>query len=225
MKLIRTCQLHKTLCLVLFIIMKNLIRNPTLQFAQTKNRQGCLLKNMSIMKRQFIQFFSIWVFLLCLGPGIQAQVVFPPDFEQTVRRDYEQLSDPEETFDAYFSYRKTAFIDKYNIEHRLAAAYEPCQGNHTPCGNGDFETGLDSNEWSGAYGVYANYPNALTDGFSPLNLALSNSNARQTLVAVGNDPITGISQVAPGGSTQAIRLGNTAVGRGVELISKRFTVM
>lgn len=177
------------------------------------------------MKRQLIQFLSIWVFLLCLGPSIQAQVVFPPDFEQTVRRDYAQLSDPEETFDAYFSYRKTAFIDKYNIEHRLAGAYEPCQGNHTPCGNGDFESGLDTNEWSGAYGVYANYPNALTDGFSPLNLALSNSNARQTLVGVGNDPLTGISQVAPGGSTQAIRLGNTAVGRGVELISKRFTVM
>lgn len=154
----------------------------------------------------------------------KAQVVFPPDFEQTVLRDYNELTHVDEPFEVYLSMRRVAFVEKYNISNGLAAVYTGCVMNNTPCGNGDFESGLNTSEWDGGYGTITNYPNSLTQGFSALNLPLGDANARHTIVSTGNDPITGVSMVAPGGSTRALRLGNTAVNGNMELISKRFTV-
>lgn len=97
----------------------------------------------------------------------------------------------------------------------------------TACGNGDFETDIaTSTEWSGAYGSVppSGNPNfsSFTAGLAggPLTAATSH----QTWVAAGMDPIVPINQVAPGGSTHAVRIGNAVNGYGSELLAKTFTV-
>jgi hypothetical protein len=91
---------------------------------------------------------------------------------------------------------------------RLQAA-----GVVSACGS-DFETGLA--EWTTAHG-FVNRDGSLYFP-SPITAA------RHTLVGPGTDPIVGISTVAPGGSTRALKLGDTDVGAEAELIEKTFIV-
>ncbi len=169
-------------------------------------------------------------YIACLfGNAAQAQVVFPPNFEQDVQAEYNALPTKEVTYPKYLNYKRTVFTEQSNIANGLAALYNGCAKGNTACGNGDFESGLNTAEWSGAFGsISYTQPNAnpaaMTAGFSALNLLLGDANARHTLVTAGNDPITGVSMVAPGGSTRALRLGNSDAGSGAELISKRITV-
>lgn len=94
------------------------------------------------------------------------------------------------------------------------------------CGNGDFESGIDPTQWAGGNGIvdssgdpnFANFVAGLFPG--PLN----DPNSHQTSVGIGLDTNVSISQVAPGGSTHAVRVGNSASGAGSELLSKTFTV-
>jgi hypothetical protein len=162
--------------------------------------------------------------------ALQAQTVFPPNFEQDVLAEYNALVIKEVTYPKYLNYKRTVFTEQSNITGGITALYNGCSTGNTACGNGDFESGLNTAEWSGAFGSISTAqpnanPAAMTAGFSALNLALGDVNARHTLVSSGNnDPITGVSLVAPGGSTRALRLGNSVDGFGAELISKRITV-
>lgn len=94
--------------------------------------------------------------------------------------------------------------------------------------NGDFESGNFSS-WSGANnglmsGTYTNPPVITIPGISSgaYNLWASH----QTIVTAGNDPIVGalLQRVRPGGGTSAVRLGNSEVHFGAELLSKSFKV-
>jgi hypothetical protein len=177
------------------------------------------------------QLVAAACFFICFlfANQVFAQVVFPPTFEQDVLTEYNALAQKEISYDKFLVHKRTAFIEQSNITAGLAALYNGCTNGNTVCGNGDFESGLNTAEWSGAYGsISSGAPNAnpatMTAGFSALNLALNDFNAHHTLVTAGNDPITGISMVAPGGSTRALRLGNSAPGYGTELISKRITI-
>lgn len=121
-----------------------------------------------------------------------------------------------------------------------AQTVQPCDPDSLPprdafvidaCANGDFEAGLDT--WSGAYGNVAfgtDDPDlrCLHPGLLPGNEngPLAQSTSRHTVVRAvdGPDPIAGIELVAPGGSTRAVRIGNTAIGGGVELLERTFVV-
>ncbi|MGZ8710797.1 MAG: hypothetical protein ACXW28_11295, partial [Thermoanaerobaculia bacterium] len=118
------------------------------------------------------------------------------------------------------------------LELQPSLRYQP-DAVVSACGNGDFEIDIaTSAEWEGAYGSvqktsppqgngepdFAKFTAGLVGG--PLN----SSNSRQTWVAAGVDPVVGISQVAPTGSTHAVRIGNVAAGYGSELLSKTFVV-
>lgn len=117
------------------------------------------------------------------------------------------------------------------LQTHVTEPYDAIAIAQTACGNGDFEQDIaTSTEWSGAYGTVppSGDPNfaAFTAGIvgGPLN----SSAARQTWVPnasnPGNDPITGIRQVASTASTRAVRIGNSANGFGAELLQKTFTV-
>jgi hypothetical protein len=173
---------------------------------------------------------SLLIGCLFASPLLAQTVVFPANFEQQVQAEYNALADKEVTYDKYLEYKRRVFIEQSNIATGVAALYNGCANGNTICGNGDFESGLNTAEWSGAFGsISSAAPNAnpatMTAGFSALNLPFGNASGRHTLVQAGNDPITGVSMVAPGGSTQALRLGNSAAGSGTELISKRIAVV
>lgn len=109
--------------------------------------------------------------------------------------------------------------------------YEHAVTGQTACGNGDFEKDIaSSTEWSGAYGTVppTGDPNFASFTAGIMGGALNLPTSRQTRVPnafnPGADPIAGISQVAPGGSRYAVRIGNSAAGAGAELLSKTFTV-
>jgi len=129
------------------------------------------------------------------------------------------------------------------LERNPALRYQPGRGrknaltSNTPCGNGDFEPGIVSAEWSGAYGT-GNWttptPATLTGGTLPGNGSgpITSPTSRQTVVNAsdGPDPYVGISMTGPDTfvpsniSPKAMRIGNAANGYGTELLSKTFTV-
>ena len=98
------------------------------------------------------------------------------------------------------------------------------------CDNGNFERPLGA-EWSGAYGRvlsngdpdFANFTAGIVSG--PLNVSSSRQTRVPNTANPGPDPVTGISQVAPGtGSSNAVRIGNSVNGAGSELLAKTFVV-
>lgn len=100
-----------------------------------------------------------------------------------------------------------------------------CSKTHSFCSNGDFESGnIDMAQWWGAYGVFSGTPDpaTMTDGF--LSGDISNSAAHQTVVSTGTDPNTGISLIPPDGGKFSLRLGNSAIANGTELIGKTIKV-
>lgn len=103
---------------------------------------------------------------------------------------------------------------------------------NTQCGNGDFETGqLNMNEWGGGYGTIQTNNNPsmgggnYSSGFSPspvgVNLSGSVSSNNHSIVSQGSLP--NVISSLPSNS-YAFRLGNSATGKGSEILSKRFTV-
>lgn len=117
------------------------------------------------------------------------------------------------------------------LQTHVTEPYDAVTIAQTACGNGDFEQDIaSSTEWSGAYGSVPSSgdPNFATFTSGIAGGPLNSSAARQTWVPnsanPGNDPTTGIRQVAPGGSTHAVRIGNAVNGAGAELLQKTFTV-
>ena len=103
-----------------------------------------------------------------------------------------------------------------------------CSKVRSYCANSDFETGLDQDKYTGAYGFWYGslYPDpfALTYGFS--SGVISSGSAHQTVVdkSAGLDAIAGISVVPINGGNKSLRLGNSVNGNGTELIAKTVTV-
>ncbi|OIO98924.1 MAG: hypothetical protein AUJ92_00535 [Armatimonadetes bacterium CG2_30_59_28] len=148
------------------------------------------------------------------------------DFETRAKRDYDRIENPEVTFPHYLELRKQEALRQNQLKKSPQLAYTPVIGQKTPCGNGDFEAGLNPAEWQGAYGlvpangnpIFSSFTNGIVSG--AINLGTS----RQTVVGPsGTDPNVGIPLTAPG-STRAVRIGNAVTGAGSELLSKTFTV-
>lgn len=105
------------------------------------------------------------------------------------------------------------------------------QNPNTMCGNGNFESGsIDPSEWSGSYGNFSanscGYAVVSNNGFSS-NTNIYQNDGNQTIVAAGTDPIIStLSTVPPYPSVNnySLRLGNAAVCKGEESISKTFFV-
>jgi hypothetical protein len=101
----------------------------------------------------------------------------------------------------------------------------------TACGNGDFESELDAREWSGGHGFvlrngdphFGSFTGGLLPGLA--NGALNDASSHQTWVDdMERDPIVGISRVAPGGSTHAVRIGNSVCDAHADMLAKTFVV-
>lgn len=98
-----------------------------------------------------------------------------------------------------------------------ARAYKPTLGSMTPCGNGDFESQVDPNEWQGAHGPIPNM--SVSFPFASFTAGLSSGpihdpNAHQTWVGPGFDTnVTSLSTTAPG-SNGAVRIGNDVGNQG-----------
>lgn len=124
---------------------------------------------------------------------------------------------------------KAEQVRTQEIAANPAKKYQPTLGNMTPCGNGDFESQLDPNEWQGASGpivsMTGSFPFAgFTAGLSPG--AISNANAYQTWVGSGFDTnVLTLSTTAPG-SNGAVRIGNDVgvLGNPCSVLSKTFLV-
>ena len=160
----------------------------------------------------------------------------PEDFSDQQRLIYRSLKEPELSFEEYLEFSKLEFVRRRALEKNPASMYRPgsrgrgAAALNTPCGNGDFEPGgLNSAEWSGAFGTIGS---PLTSGISPGNSSglITSAASRQTLVSAGTDPNVPIQRTGPNTnvplplSSNAMRIGNAVNGFGTELLSKTFTV-
>lgn len=183
------------------------------------------------MKHKFLKQAAIILAILLCTFQIQAQVAqvtLPPNFTQIAQANYNNLPHKEVSFEVFLEGEIRNYTYQYNLANGLAALYNGCDESNTICGNGDFETGvINPSEWDGAFGVLVNGeadPTQMTEGFST-DVNITSTNSHQTIVNAGFDPnVSTLSTVAPGGSTRALRIGNSAVNNGTELISKRITV-
>ncbi|MCA1618269.1 MAG: hypothetical protein LC795_02935 [Acidobacteria bacterium] len=169
------------------------------------------------------------------------QEPLPGDFEQKVRRRYEQIPEPEVTFEQYLAFEKEEFLRLRQLERDRRLRYQPAAKKNLPgetynpkggCGNSDLETAIDATKWHGAYGtvpgtgnpVFSSFTAGITPGNSPG--PLNSSSSRHTWVGAGTDPNVGIPLTGPNASGQpsagAVRIGNAANGAGSELMSKTF---
>ena len=94
--------------------------------------------------------------------------------------------------------------------------------------NGSFETGTLAS-WAGADNgpLTRSNPSRFNINTIGINSGAINADAtHQTIVGPGNDPTLGalLQQVRPGGGGSAVRIGNTAVNYGAELLAKSFKV-
>ena len=94
--------------------------------------------------------------------------------------------------------------------------------------NGSFETGTLTS-WSGADNgpLIRSDPSRFNISTIGINSGAINADTtHQTIVGPGNDPTLGalLQQVRPGGGGSAVRIGNTAVNYGAELLAKSFKV-
>ena len=114
---------------------------------------------------------------------------------------------------------------------------------NTPCGNGDFESGiLDPNEWSAGYAKISGNNSTFSPPFNnimkpangnpvdaPLNTGCGNqaNENHHVIVTQGTDPtIPTLNRVPPSviANQYALRLGNNCPGCGTERIQKKFLV-
>lgn len=94
--------------------------------------------------------------------------------------------------------------------------------------NGNFETGTLTS-WAGADNGPLTRSNSSRFNINTIGInsgAISADTTHQTIVGPGNDPTLGalLQQVRPGGGGSAVRIGNTAVNYGAELLAKSFKV-
>ncbi len=179
------------------------------------------------MKKSILKSITL-ILLSLLAISAYSQENISQEFRAEKLKKYHTQTNPEISFKQFLEMEinreKQMIFLKSNPTRRLSALTSTL---NTPCGNGDFESGLDSTEWSGAGGSginnngYIDY-SAMVTGLVGGNILLDGSH--QTLVSAGLDPNVGISTVAPGGSTNAVRIGNSYVSGGAELLSKTFIV-
>ena len=171
----------------------------------------------SILIRHLFLLFTTVAFALGLG----AQNM-PAKTLNRLKSEYAKFKNPEISFEDFAKANE-------HIYARTTATYNGCRPiNHTPCGGGDFELGLDTSQFQGGYGSWegSNAPplSLFNEGFISGDIGLTTSH--QTIVdsANGLDPITGIKVYAPNKGHKSLRLGNYINGAGTELLSKTVTV-
>lgn len=178
--------------------------------------------------KKLIQIINLLLILNLLNLKGYSQEIISEKFKAQKLKEYKAFKNPEITYDFFLDMEvqkiKQAIFLKNNPNLSYAARTVTL---NSPCGNGDFEAGLLSSEWSGAggYGVningtinYAGMIPGLTGG------PIYNSGSHQTLETAGVDPNVPINTVAPGGSTKSVRIGNSFNGGGAEYLSKSFIV-
>lgn len=110
-----------------------------------------------------------------------------------------------------------------SAERNLSPQNESCKTN------GNFETASLAN-WSGAdNGAPSGRSDASRSNITTVGInsgVVNLDTSHQTIVGVGNDPTVGslLQQVRTGGGSSSVRIGNTAVSYGAELLSKSFKV-
>jgi hypothetical protein len=154
------------------------------------------------------------------------QQPLPKDFEERSRQKFSKFAKPEVAFDQFLEFEKQEFQRQAALERTPALKYQPGLPSMTPCGNGDFDKGLDAAEWQGAFGLLplsgSNPFSSFTAGLFP-GTGINDFNSHQTWVSPGTDPNVGIPLTAQG-SGGAVRIGNAINLYGCELLSKTFTV-
>ncbi len=181
---------------------------------------------------------ALWLKCMTLvTAGLMAQATYgqslPPGFQAAKQLEYNSLSEKEFTFTEFLESETAEYLRKQNIRLDTSLIYIPGPIRVSACTNGDFETGINPLQWRGGYGrvlgtgviEYDSFSNGLMSG------PYASADAHHTLMSAGPDsillasvPSVNMSRVAPGGSTQAVRIGNAATQRGAELLSKTFTV-
>ncbi|MFT3946002.1 MAG: T9SS type A sorting domain-containing protein [Agriterribacter sp.] len=151
---------------------------------------------------------------------------------QQAQEFYNKIKSPEKTFEEFYKISKDYFKSKSLASKRVGVGSDDACAKVRPyCGNGDFESGLDPNQWSGAYGYWygglnvdpASLTSGLLSGTNPDNVY--DYNARQTIVDSNSlDPIVGIRRVPVNGKAKALRLGNAYWGAGAEMLAKTLVV-
>lgn len=164
-----------------------------------------------------------------MGERMATQAQLPKGFEQQSRARFNQIAKPELTFDRFLEIDKQEFQRQAELKQNPQLVYRPGLPTTTPCGNGDFETGLDVAQWQGAHGSVP-FGGGIPDfaGFTAEIVGGPITSGHQTRVGPGVDPNVGISLTGPlpsgSPSLGAVRIGNQATGRGCALLSKTFTV-
>lgn len=163
----------------------------------------------------------------------------PP--QEQVLTQFKNLGEVCLSFDEFLGQQRAHAAQVEHARLNPAAAYQPQPGVMTPCGNGDFEEGLDPLQWQAAYGSrpwvpFPSWPPGttplayLSSGIQSGTGAVTDMNAHHTWVTQGPDPVVGaaLSTTAPN-SQAALRLGNAVGlhdqhGQSCELVSKTFVV-
>jgi hypothetical protein len=192
------------------------------------------MKHLSQLKINLIR--PVFLLLVSVtGITTYAQQKIPDNVKQKLLQLYKGIRNPERSFEQFAESNSHIFINNQNSvssANRIAAAaaQDPyCSKVRPYCIGGTFENGLDTSQYTGAYGVWSSglYPDpfSLTYGFS--SGPITSSAAHQTIVdtSQGKDSITGVISLTPaGGGAKSLRLGNIAVNRGTELIAKTLVV-
>lgn len=186
------------------------------------------------MRKQILSKLAVTA-LCCLlsAPGF-AQVArnpgsrLPSNFQATKQQEYNTLQIQEVTFPQFYDAEVVKFYheDALRLNNNLRYRPIPVISKPTMCGNGDFEKGIDPNEWEGGYG-YVDYSGNIQYGNFAVGIAggpINDSASHHTPVGTGTDPNVPISTTAPTGSTQSVRLGNAVNYWGAELLAKTFVV-
>lgn len=165
---------------------------------------------------------------------------FPQNFDVAVRDLYVREQNDEIDFGSYMDIKKNQFLNIRDLKNNPVPVL--AFAGPTPCGNGDFESGIiDPAEWQGGWTTIGATNTTFTAPFNttiqpangnpvnaPSNTGCGNqaNENHHVIVSVGPDPNVPITRVpvtaAP--NNFAVRLGNTCVGNGTERLVKRFTV-
>lgn len=169
--------------------------------------------------------------------GLMAQAMYgqslPPGFQAAKQLEYNNLSEKDFTFTQFLESETAEYYRKQSIRLDTSLIYFPGPVRVSACTNGDFETGINPLQWRGGYGRVLGSGVIEYDSFSTglMSGPYNSGTAHHTLMTAGPDsillastPSVTMSRVAPGGSTQSVRLGNAFSLSGAELISKTFTV-
>jgi hypothetical protein len=182
-----------------------------------------------IMKNLIAVLSILAISIVSLGQNL------PKDFKRTVENEYNQIQkethpDFKLTFDQYYKLRSEEYLadQKFYISLKTKSANDLCS-------NGDFEDGLDINDWNyfwggGYYDVnnssYQSGFNCISTGsFGPCSGSHTHSTQVQHQVQnAGNDEIVGslLNKVFnyPTGNTKSLRLGNAETQYGKSRIVK-----